>query len=259
MRVLVTGSTGAIGGAVCRELLRAGYEVRGFDRGASELLADTRVGNLADADAVDAAVEGVDAVIHLAATPDEADFVSDILPNNILGTFHVLEAAAKHNVKRVVLTSSCLAVHSLVIDDTVPKPLRIEQGYRTTLHYGLSKIWLEQAGAMYAEKHDMAVVSIRPGHLPRSRATFESIGGRESGTQWYLSPGDAGRCFRLAVESDRVKAGKAVTVFLTSRPVVEPMFDLTPAKEWLGYEPRDTWPQGREEMEPYWQRIEGKA
>lgn len=255
MRVLVTGSTGAIGGAVCDELLAAGHEVRGFDRAASDSLADTRVGNLTDAAAVAAAAEGVDVIVHLAATPDEADFASDILPNNILGTYHVLEAAVQHHVPRVVLTSSSLTVHSLLRDPAVPKPIRIEDGYKTTLHYGLSKIWLEQAGVMYAQKHNMSVVSIRPGHMPRTREAFESIGQHEDGRKWYLSPGDAGRCFRLAVEGNKPAPGHAAAVFLTSRPDSEPLLDMTAARDVLGFEPRDSWPDGREALEKYWRRI----
>ena len=63
-----------------------------------------------DAPAVSRAAEGVDALIHLAATPDDDDFLTKLLPNNILGAYHVLEAARLAGVRRVVLASSGVAV-----------------------------------------------------------------------------------------------------------------------------------------------------
>src|SRR5262249_62120953 len=91
--VLVTGSAGRIGRAVVAELQARGWPVRGFDRETTPGAADCVVGDLTDAAAVRRAVEGVATVIHLAATPDDDDFLTQLLPNNLIGVYHVLEEA----------------------------------------------------------------------------------------------------------------------------------------------------------------------
>src|SRR4051794_11074412 len=104
--VLVTGSAGRIGQAVVRELLARGQPVRGFDVVPTPGAADAVVGDIASAEDVRRATAGAKAVIHLAATPDDDDFMTRLLPNNIVGTFNLIEAAREANVPRVVLAST---------------------------------------------------------------------------------------------------------------------------------------------------------
>src|SRR6185437_12200538 len=103
--VLVTGSAGRIGRAVVAELLARGRPVRGFDRVVTPGLTNCVVGDIADADAVRRAVEGVGTVIHLAAIPDDDDFLTQLAPNNIIGVYHVLESARLAGVRRLILAS----------------------------------------------------------------------------------------------------------------------------------------------------------
>ena len=67
--------------------------MRGFDLqptpGAEEFL----VGNLTDAAGVKEAASGVSAIVHLAAWPDDDEFMTRLLPNNIIGLYNLLEAA----------------------------------------------------------------------------------------------------------------------------------------------------------------------
>ena len=93
--VLVTGSAGRIGQAVVRELIARGKTVRGFDVVPTPAVADHLVGSVSDAGLVRRAVHGVSAIVHLAATPDDDDFHTKLLPNNIVGTYEVLEAARR--------------------------------------------------------------------------------------------------------------------------------------------------------------------
>src|SRR4051794_39021353 len=104
--VLVTGSAGRIGRAVVRELLARGHAVRGFDRVPSPNLPDCVVGELIDPLALAGAMDGVDTLVHLAATPDDADFETELMPNNILGVYRVFEAARAAGVQRMILASS---------------------------------------------------------------------------------------------------------------------------------------------------------
>src|SRR3989442_1161157 len=98
-RVLLTGSAGQVGRAVGPVLETAGWEVRGFDLRHGD--------DLRDDAAVLQAVDGCDAVVHAGAIAhDRGGTPSVILATNVLGTWHVLEAAEAHHVTRVVYFSS---------------------------------------------------------------------------------------------------------------------------------------------------------
>ena len=118
--VLVTGSAGRIGQATVRELVSRGHQVRGFDRMPSKGVADDVVGNLTDFATVERAMRGVGTLIHLAATPDDADFPTELMPNNILGVYHILEAARLAGVKRMILASSGQVVWHARMTGAIP-------------------------------------------------------------------------------------------------------------------------------------------
>jgi dihydroflavonol-4-reductase len=107
VRALVTGAGGFIGGHVARALLDAGAEVRAFDLRPPEGLGEPVAGDLTDTGAVRRAVDGCDAVFHLAAVYSFArkDHAA-MHAVNVEGTRVVLEAAARAGA-RVVHTSSC--------------------------------------------------------------------------------------------------------------------------------------------------------
>src|SRR5687767_12237471 len=107
MRVLVTGSSGQLGAAVARELSRRGDEVAGLDLCASATT--TRVGSVTDRELVFDVARDVDAIVHTAslhaahtATHPPRAFVEA----NINGTMNLLDAAARHGVRRFVYTST---------------------------------------------------------------------------------------------------------------------------------------------------------
>src|SRR4051812_25670259 len=100
-KVLVTGSAGRVGRAAVKGLLAGGHHVVGYDRVPTPgLPADQSVvGSVTDADALKRAMAGVQCVIHLAATPDDAkfprgappddgdNFLSELVPNNVVGAY----------------------------------------------------------------------------------------------------------------------------------------------------------------------------
>jgi nucleoside-diphosphate-sugar epimerase len=242
--VLVTGSAGRIGRAAVRELLARGHTVRGFDRVPTPGLADSVVGDLTDGAAVRRAVLGVQALVHLAATPDDDDFLTQLLPNNIVGVYHVMEAAREAGVRRVILASSGQVVWWQRF--TGPLPITADVPPTPRGWYAATKVFQEAAGRAYAEAHGISVVAVRLGWCPRNAAHVEELSGIDWAKDVYLSPADAGRFFGCAVEAP-ADIHFAV-VYACSRPLCREYYDTRPARELLGYEPRDQWPEGIEEI-----------
>ena len=242
--VLVTGSAGRIGRAVVAELQARGKPVRGFDCLPSPNLRNAIVGELTDTAAVRRAVEGVDTVIHLAATPDDDDFLTQLAPNNILGVYHVLESARLAGVRRVILASSGQVVWWQ--RERGPWPIRSNDPPTPRGWYAAAKVFLEAAGRMCAESHGMSAIVVRLGWCPRSREHIEELDALDWAKDVYLSPGDAGRFFACAVEAPADL--RFALVYATSKPLRTAMYDLASAKQLLGFEPRERWPEGTEEL-----------
>jgi uronate dehydrogenase len=237
--ILVTGSAGRVGQAVVKELIARGERVRGFDRVPTPGLADSHVGNLTDADAVRRATKGAGAVIHLAATPDDADFISEILPNNIVGLHHVLEATRLTGARRLVLASTGQVnwwqrerTEHAIRPDELPTP---------RYWYAAAKVFAEAIGQGYAETHGLSVIAARLGWCPRPGQEKE-VAALDWAKDLYLSPGDAGRFFHAAVRAPL--SLRFAVVYATSRHLRLPRFDLGPTKALLGWEPQEQWPDG---------------
>lgn len=240
--VLVTGSSGRIGRAVVAELQARRRPVRGFDRAPTPGLPDCVVGDVTDAAAVNRAMAGVDTLIHLAATPDDADFVSELLPSNILGVYHVLEAAQAAGVKRMILASSGQVVWYQRFRG--PLPITAADLPTPRYWYAAGKAFLEAAGRAFAEKFGISVISVRLGWCPRTAEHIAELRREEWGQDVYLSPGDAGRFFACAVQAPGPIP--FAIVYATSKPIYQTYYDLDSAATLLGYHPADQWPDGCE-------------
>ena len=106
MKVLITGATSMIGRKTADELLQRGHDVQILQRGSSDLNVPVFRGDIRDADAVQKAVNGCDVVIHAAAKVGLVGRFSEFHDINVVGTQHVMNAAAAAGARGVVYVSS---------------------------------------------------------------------------------------------------------------------------------------------------------
>jgi nucleoside-diphosphate-sugar epimerase len=161
MRVLVTGASGFLGGAVARGLIAAGHGVTVLQRRPSGLPCREVRGDIVDVQAVAEAMQDIEAVIHLAAKVAVTGAHSEYTRINVTGTATVLESARAAGVARFVHVSSPSVAHAgspLVGAGAGPaNPI--------TAHGSYSRTKAEsELIALAADRPGFAVVAVRP-HL----------------------------------------------------------------------------------------------
>ncbi|MFC6016300.1 NAD-dependent epimerase/dehydratase family protein [Plantactinospora solaniradicis] len=162
MKVLVTGASGMLGGAVATALMLRGDQVRVLQRRPAALAgAEEQRGDITDPAAVSVAVDGVDAVVHLAAKVSMTGPWSQFQRTNIDGTAVLVDAARAAGVTRFVQVSSPSVAHhgaGLVGVGADPADPDHARG-----NYARSKASAELL-ALAADSPGFAVVAVRP-HL----------------------------------------------------------------------------------------------
>lgn len=184
--VVVTGAAGLVGTAVREGLRAVAARLVLVDRRPLTQEApgeEVRQAVLDSVETVTGLVEGADAIVHLAGVPDEAP-LPDLLEGNVLGTHHVLEAARRAGVPRVVLASSnrltgCYPSSVTVSPEMPPRPDGL---------YGVSKVAVEALGRLYADKFGLEVVCLRIGSLEPEPADARQL-------STWLSPRDCAGFF----------------------------------------------------------------
>ena len=146
MKALVTGSTGCLGSNICKHLRLQGIEVRALLRSTScttaidDLEVERVVGDVTDPGSLVAAMGGCDWVFHTAAlvsySPKHWEATRRI---TVEGTRHVVEAALKAGVKRVVHTSSIATIGTTLDPRKIPDETWPFDEYKWKIPYHASK------------------------------------------------------------------------------------------------------------------------
>ena len=160
-KVLITGAAGYIG-----TFLRRAWEDK-YDLVLTDFKdipepgdADVIVGDIQDIETMRKACEGVDTVVHLAANANyNADFDTQVLPKNIIGTHSVFQAASDAGVKRIIFASSIHAVGGYPPDVQVKWDMPV----RPCCEYGASKCYGEALGRYFADQKELSFIAIRIG------------------------------------------------------------------------------------------------
>jgi uronate dehydrogenase len=182
-RLLLTGAAGELGRALRPRLKAVCDTLRVSDLAT---LAPAAEGEevvqaaLQDKAAVLALLQGVSAVVHLGGLSTEHSF-EDILQANIIGTYHVYEAARLQGVRRIVFASSNHVTGFYTQRETIhPNVPAKPDGY-----YGVSKAFGENLAQFYFDRYGIETVSLRIGSAfpqPKDRrmlATWISRGDLE--------------------------------------------------------------------------------
>lgn len=169
-KLLLTGAAGGLGTAL-RSRLKANCDVlRLSDKsafGEAQAGEEIVLADLANAAEVNAMVAGCDAIVHLGGISVEAPFEA-ILQANILGAYHLYEAARQHGVKRVVFASSNHVTGFYKQSET----LTADHPARPDSYYGLSKAFGEDLSRFYFDRHGIETACVRIGSSfpePRDR------------------------------------------------------------------------------------------
>jgi UDP-glucose 4-epimerase len=222
--ILVTGGAGFVGATLVRRLVASGYRVRVFDNlstGDEAHLAGVDAelvkGDIRDADALDDALAGLDAVVHLAAAGSVVGSIQDPVGNfesNVLGTFRVLDAARRAGIARTVQASTGGAL----IGDATP-PVNEQSLPKPLSPYGASKLAGEGYAHAFAKTYGLRTVAVRFGNVygpwcARKRGVlnvyFESlhngaplvIFGDGTASRDYVHVSDIAQALQLALEKD---------------------------------------------------------
>ena len=182
-KVLVTGADGFIGSHLTEELVKKGYDVRAFvlynsfntwgwlDTLPKELMSHVEVfsGDVRDPNGVRTAVQGVDAVFHLAALiaiPFSYHSPDSYVDTNIKGTLNVLQAARDFDIERVLVTST-----SEVYGTAQYVPIDEHHPFQGQSPYSATKIGADRLAESFFRSFDLPVSIVRP---------FNTYGPRQS-------------------------------------------------------------------------------
>ncbi len=256
-RVLVTGAAGTIGGAV-RKYLGDRYELHALTHRPAEF--PSTVADITNLDAIQPAFQGMDAVVHLAASAAVETPWEDILPNNLIGTRNVYEAAHRAGVERVVFASSNHTIGMYEFDNQPDLYALDDQRkwdhtveVRPDSLYGVSKVYGEALGRYYVDRFGLKVFCLRIGTVtdaddPRAQSVTAKSPAllnlpvderlKRMRATW-LSQRDCAQLIQRCVDADDLNW--AVVFGISNNP--RQFWDLQHARDVLGYEPQDSAPE----------------
>ncbi|MDP3062748.1 MAG: NAD(P)-dependent oxidoreductase [Chloroflexota bacterium] len=244
--VLITGSAGRIG-AILRQAFAGKYRVRGVDRVPTPGT-DAVVADLTDLKAIEPAFKGVEAVVHLAADPRHTPDIGwdTLLPDNVVATANVYEAAHRGGAKRFVFFSSmhvcgmyendppysAIAAGKYAgLDPKVAPLVTAEMPARPDGFYAASKVFGEALGRYYSEAYGMQVVVVRLGTVGRD----DRPGSDPRSFVSWLSHRDLAHLVERAIEAPNVK----YEIVFGASDNTWKIYDTPRARAVLGYAPRD--------------------
>ena len=230
-KVLITGAAGRIG-QVMRSGLKERYDLRlMYHRTVLEAEEGEEVvlGSVADLSAITEAVDGVDAVVHMAGDPETSATWESVLEKNIQGVYCTYEACKNKGVKRVIFASTNHVTGFYELDGVYTTP---EMPERPDSLYGVSKAFGEDLGRYYVDQYGLEVICLRIGSFQPDSAVIERKNDRILST--WLSHRD---CVQLVWRS--IEADQNFGIYYGISGNARAYWDIQNARQELGYIPED--------------------
>ncbi len=222
-KVLITGAAGDVGTYLRRELAGK-YRLVLSDRRAlkpakGEKFIRADISRLPDALKI---TKGVDAIVHLGGYSVEGPWEA-IHKANIVGCYNVFEAARRNKVKRIVFATSNHAVGFYRRDQTIDHRIYPRPDGR----YGVSKVFGEALGSLYADKYGMEVFLMRIGNVNPKPLDKRRL-------SIWLSPRDLAQLVAIGIDHPEIRFEIVYGVSGNKRS----WYDNSNAER-LGYKPLD--------------------
>ncbi len=221
--ILMTGAGGGVGTHLRRELAGR-YSLRLSDyRKLKPAKGETFVqGDISKISDMLRATKGVDAIVHLGGYSVEGAW-DDILSANIIGCYNVFEAAQRNGVKRILFATSNHAVGFYRRDHVIDHRVYIKPDGR----YGVSKVFGEALGSLYADKYGMEVFCMRIGNVNDAPIDKRRL-------SIWISPRDMAQLVTIGIEHPEIRFEIVYGVSNNRRS----WYDNSNATR-LGYRPQD--------------------
>jgi len=192
--ILITGAAGDVGTHLRRELAGE-YRIRASDlrplkKIGKETFMRADIAKMADCLRI---AKGVDAVVHLGGYSVEGPW-EGILSANIVGCYNVFEASRRNGVKRILFPTSNHAVGFYRRDQTIDHHVTPRPDSR----YGVSKVFGEALGSLYADKYGMEVFCMRIGNVNPAPIDKRRL------SIWF-SPRDLAQLVRIGIEHPGIR------------------------------------------------------
>ena len=233
-KVLITGLTGRIGHSFLNEYdskYSKHYDlVVGINKTPLEGYKTVKI-NLSNVDELTEIFSGFDVVVNLAANSDPASDFNSLVEPNLIGTYNILEAARRANVKRVILASSVHAIRGYPLG----KSVRMNEMAKPLNYYGATKVFVEAMCHVYAHTYGLNCFAIRIGAYI-SDESLKTACPTRSNFDYILSQRDfAQLIYKSIFAPDTVKFG----ILAGSSNNKQKYMDLEETKKLVGYEPED--------------------
>ena len=255
-KILITGVSGLIGSTVYQRLVQEPdvYDVCGFSRrrelservpaGRDLEIPDDKFhqGTVQDMEAVKKAVEGMDTVVHMAATWNRWE---DILPHNLVGAYNLFEACQQAGVKRLIAASTIQVssgqrqrepYRSIAAKEYNKVPadfvhVTTAQAAEPINLYSASKVWAESLARAYTHRSDLSCICIRIGWV-----VAEDRPPKPDGVDIWCSQRDIAQLVERCIAADEdLRFG----IFYGLSDNQWNWVDLEDARQKVGYMPQD--------------------
>lgn len=236
-KLLITGAAGLVGSAL-RRYLRDRYDFRLLCYPSIPEVQpeeEALVVDLADFESMVEVGAGIEGIVHLGiATPSRrrtrSRYDRMVLETNIGGTHNVFESARINGIPKIIFASSNAATGSYEEGGIFTRP---DMPVRPDSFYGVSKVFGEALGRYYHDAYGMSVYCIRIGNFPNTDQVDHEY---EPGMNRWLSARDMAELTACCIEAPHPQFG----IFYGVSRGAEKKWDISNARELVGWEPRDS-------------------